>query len=173
MDILIFSDSHGHGYEMERALRRQLRRPDLILFLGDGARDLWTADLAGTPTRAVCGNCDLFWGELPFPCPEEDLFTVEEHRILMTHGHRYRVKGGLGALLRRAAEVDAHVVLFGHTHEPLEQTLPAGTQVGNTVLSHPVTLFNPGSIGHGGSFGTLHVTESGVLLSHGTLDTAP
>ena len=67
--LLILSDSHGHTRNLREALARQLRAPDIILFLGDGLRDLgclglnekksacWlsraTATVSVTPSRMI------------------------------------------------------------------------------------------------------------------------
>ena len=40
MNILVFSDSHGRGSRMLEALARQIKKPDAVIFLGDGLRDL-------------------------------------------------------------------------------------------------------------------------------------
>ena len=170
MEILIFSDSHGRVEGMKQAIARQIKRPELILHLGDGAGDLEYLSTRGIPTLSVRGNCDLFTVE-GF-VPEERTLDELGHRILMVHGHRYGVKGGVGALLSHAAELGADVVLYGHTHIPNEVCIPAGEVVGGVALSRPLYLFNPGSIGRnedgeGLSFGTLSLTKASVLLSHG------
>ena len=73
------------------------------------------------------------------------------------------------ALRFRAAQKGADVVLFGHTHEPYLHTVAAGERVGERTLSRPMTLFNPGSIGYGGSFGHLLLTGETILLSFGSV----
>ena len=165
MELLIFSDSHGCAEAMKEALARQVRRPDGVLFSGDGLRD---ADMleADIPWYMVKGNCDWFGGERP----EEIVMALEGHTLLLTHGHRYGVKSGLGALLKHAAEVDADVVVYGHTHKPDLQIVDAGETVGNKTLGKPIYLFNPGSIGDcGHSFGTLSLRPDCVFFSHGNL----
>ena len=167
MEILIFSDSHGKNDGMQMAIDRQVRPVDVIFFLGDGLRDadrLWTN---GATLRTVRGNCDWF---ADASVPSEQLVTLEGHRILATHGHLYGVKGGLGALISYAASLDADVGLFGHTHAPFLQTIPAGSTVGGGELTRPMYLFNPGSIGSSEqSFGTLSLRADTVLLSHGAI----
>ncbi len=167
MELLIFSDSHGQSDAMRRALDSQVRRPKGICFLGDGLRD---TDALGNenPLYAVRGNCD--WDASASDVPTELLLHFEGHTLLLTHGHLHGVKSGLGALIARAADVHADIVLFGHTHGAFLETLPTGTQIGNEVLSRPMYLFNPGSIGYGGrSFGTLLLRGDTVLLSHGSV----
>ena len=175
MEFLIFSDSHGRTDGMELALSRQLRRPDGVFFLGDGLRDLERLDLGGNLLYDVTGNCDwfsCFCGEGNVPM--ERVISLEGHKILMTHGHLFGVKGGYGGLLAHAVEVGADIVLSGHTHVPHQEVLPAGEFVGNTALERPLYLFNPGSIGQnadgaGFSFGTLLLRGDTVLFSHGRI----
>ncbi len=167
MELLIFSDSHGNVENMSAALSRQVRSPDAILFLGDGARDLDRLFVCDTPIWAVRGNCD--WSSSDLADKTERLLHIEGHTILLTHGHEWNVKYGLGALIAHAADIGADIVLFGHTHKPYLETIPAGEQAGKTMLSRPMHLFNPGSIGYDGSFGTLTLRGETVLFGHGKI----
>ncbi len=160
VEFLIFSDSHRQYGAMQTAIDRQRRTPDAILFLGDGLSDTDRLSLGHSQLFAVRGNCDLYWDP---SVKTEELLSFEGHRILITHGHHYGVKGGLGALIAHAAECGADVVLFGHTHEPICTVIPAD----KTPIGRPMHLFNPGSIGQDGSFGTLTLRGGDVLLSHG------
>ena len=167
MEFLIFSDSHGRVENIQTAIERQVKTPDAILFLGDGARDLdrlWVCDI---PVWAVRGNCD--WSSSDLADKTERLLYLEGHTLLLTHGHEWGVKGGMGALIAHAADVGADIVLFGHTHMPTLQTVAAGERIGKTTLSRPMYLFNPGSIGYEGSFGTLTFKGETVLFGHGLL----
>ena len=167
MELLIFSDSHGRAENMSLAIDRQVKAPDAILFLGDGARDIDRLFLVDTLLWAVRGNCD--WYASDYADKTERLLYLEGHTILMTHGHEWGVKGGLGGLISHAADVGADIVLFGHTHVPTLTTIAAGETIGKNVLSRPMYLFNPGSIGYDGSFGTLTLTGETVLFGHGKL----
>ena len=172
MELLIFSDSHGRVENMSLAIERQVKSPDAVLFLGDGARDLERLFLVDTPLWAVRGNCD--WSSSDFADKTERLLYLEGHTILLCHGHEWGVKGGLGGLIAHAADVGADIVLFGHTHKPTLQVIAAGEQIGKAELSRPMYLFNPGSIGfdedgEGYSFGTLTIKGENVLLGHGKL----
>lgn len=133
MRIAVFTDSHGDVKPMIAVIQRE--NPDLVLHLGDHARDAEdlrrefpTADI-----RYVRGNCD--YGS---DAPETLTPIAEGVRIFMTHGHRYNVKYTLASLANAAHFSGARLALFGHTH--------AGeyTQMGD------VTLFNPGAAGAGG-----------------------
>ena len=167
MELLIVSDSHGRVENIQSALERQVKAPDAILFLGDGARDFDRFFVFDTPIWAVRGNCD--WSSSDYADKTERLLHLEGHTLLLTHGHEWGVKGGLGALIAHAVDVGADIVLFGHTHKPTLQTIAAGERIGKTTLSRPMYLFNPGSIGDGGSFGTLTLKGDAVLFGHGQL----
>ena len=165
MELLIVSDSHGSVGGMQEALARV--RPEGIFHLGDGVRDLDSLSTEGISVYAVRGNCDLFEER-----PEEIVMALEGHVILAAHGHRYFVKHGIGALLSHAVAVGADVVLFGHTHQPVDQYLPAGTPTSDGALPHGIYLCNPGSIGRNGdgrgkSFGRLLLRRNSVLFSLG------
>ena len=168
MEFLIFSDSHGRYGAMRAAYQKQVRCPDGVIFLGDGLRDLEAGDFPGSTLYAVQGNCD--WTPRMTDgtaVTDELILSFEGHRMLLAHGHRYQVKSGCGAILSRAVRAGADVVLFGHTHIPTIETVPTGSVVGGAEISHPIYLFNPGSIGQSGSFGTLSLRGENVLFSHG------
>lgn len=165
MDLLIFSDSHGRADAMQAVLDRQIRTPDAVIFLGDGLRDIQWLDTNGSTLFDVRGNCDWFLGG---DTPDERTLSFEGHKLLLTHGHAYGVKGGTGALVKYAQSVGADIVMFGHTHTPICETVPAGTVIGGEPIARPIYLFNPGSVA-GGSFGTLMLRGENVLFSHGNL----
>lgn len=172
--LLILSDSHGHTRNLREALARQLRAPDIILFLGDGLRDLGCLGLNEKKISllAVKGNCDSFsYPELDDP--DERLLALGNTRILMMHGHTHHVKGGWLPAAAHAARQGADILLFGHTHQPMEEHLPAGTVLGGVPLEKPLTVFNPGTVGGGwgnaSTFGTLTVRGESFLLGHGQI----
>ena len=161
MKCLVFSDSHGNTRNMRQAL---LTHPDaeVVFFLGDGLSDadLISSGDSGRAWLTVAGNCDLspmFRGVF---VKKTDAITLEGVRIVFTHGDIYGAKYGIGGLLSLARSESASVVLFGHTHDPLEKYLP--------TEESGVYLFNPGSIG-AGSYGIILLTSKGVLLSHGKI----
>ena len=67
----------------------------------------------------------------------------------MTHGHLHGVKLSLLRLRLAAKEAGAQVALFGHTHRR-ELVHGVGTAA---------TVFNPGSLRDGGSYGVIKVTD--------------
>ena len=174
MKCLVFSDSHGRSFYMEKALSLH---PDteVVFFLGDGIRDI--SSLADKhPDKAfiaVRGNCDfsglLRGGEVG----KVEGITLMEKRIFLTHGDLYGVKYGTSGIEAFAEGRRADIVLFGHTHTPLIKYVSAEEKYKNEgedfITPPPYYLFNPGSIGEGSekSYGVMTLTEGGVLLSHG------
>ena len=134
MKIAVFSDTHQQIGDAARVIDRE--QPDLVIHLGDHIRDAYT--LAGqfphTPMEWVPGNCDYAPGE-----PETKLLTLNGIRIMITHGHHYRVKYELDALLNAAYFQGADMVLFGHTHRPVNDRVEG------------IYVVNAGSAGMGSS----------------------
>ena len=163
--FLIASDSHRHPNALIQVWKRQIRTPDALLFLGDGLSDLFafSAEFPYVTVYAVSGNCD-FHRLLPDGslAPEERCHRLGGLSVWMTHGHRFGVKGGTGALVREAERERADIVLYGHTHRQNEFRLQR--QDGGSVW-----LCNPGSIGDDGSFATLTIRDGVPLIGLGKL----
>ena len=136
-----------------------------VLFCGDGVKDI--AKMASLfPQKIfldVRGNCDSLYSALDVP--EERFLTLFGHNILLLHGHTVGVKGGIGFAAAYAAQKEADILIFGHTHLPYEGRVTFGDK--------DVHLFNPGSIGSSRngscSYGILTVKENGYLFSHGSI----
>lgn len=160
MEYLVFSDSHGNPYAMNRILTAHPHAGG-VFFCGDGLRDLIGLSEAfpGIPIYAVRGNCD--YGDIADGVPEDRLLTLEGVRILLMHGHRYGVKTGMGAALAHAAAEKADLLLYGHTHFPAICTERVGERY--------ITLANPGSIGRaadgGCRYGVLTIQKRQFLFS--------
>lgn len=168
MDYLIFSDSHRHPDRIREVLSRQITRPAGIFFLGDGVDDAEEA-VGNIPLYAVLGNCDrnrLTGDAYPTLCS----VNVEGLRVMLMHGHLFGVKSGPTAAIAHAVENGVDLLLFGHTHEPYEETLPAGSSFGTKTLSRTLRVFNPGSLGYDSCFGMLTIRGGVPMLSRGTLD---
>lgn len=133
MRILILSDSHGDLRSMKLAAERT--KPDQIIHLGDCWQD--TAALKALfpliPVAQVPGNCDAY--DFSARGPEQLILTLDGHKVMITHGHRYHVKSGLLSLGYAAKEAGAELCLFGHTHHQTQEDFDG------------VILLNPGSIG--------------------------
>mgnify|MGYP004688883745 CR=1 FL=1 len=167
MEYLILSDSHRAADKIREVLARQVSRPNGVFFLGDGVSDAKEA-VGSLPLYTVRGNCDGFLSP-DDQSPAERTVTVGNLRILLMHGHLFSVKAGPGAAIAYAARSGADILLFGHTHEAYTETIDAGESVGGAVLSRPLLVCNPGSIGYDGSFAVLTVKDGIPHISFGTL----
>ena len=144
MQILVFSDSHGHTESMEAKIRALT--PDLILHLGDCDKDArrLSQTFPHIPLRMVRGNCDL-----GSKTSVLENFVIAETRIVMTHGHRYNVKSGYKTLYNMGHCAGADILLFGHTH------IPHYEQVG------AMHVLNPGSANE--SCGLIRITDGEII----------
>lgn len=115
MKIVVISDSHGNKLGINKLVRDI--QFDYLFFLGDGLGDIGELRCMDN-VIVVSGNCDFFSDE-----PNERFFELEGKRIFITHGNRYGVKIGLGSLLKRAKELDAQFVFYGHTHNRVIQQI--------------------------------------------------
>ena len=167
MDILVFSDSHGNLRNIQKALDAQIKKPDAILFLGDGLSSFQYLDFDGIPFYSVSGNCDGdFYGSLF--SDDERIIELSGKKIMMTHGHKYDVKHTLTRLIYTAAVREVDIVLYGHTHMAHECVLtPDNCEM--PKLQKNLYVMNPGAIGSGGSsFGVISISRNGeILLSCG------
>ena len=149
MRIAVFSDTHGKTDGMIRAVRDE--KPDAVIHLGDCERDLTKLRTAfpNMQIYSVSGNCDYNAQE-----PDTAFFTLENVKVLATHGHRYGVKMSLDPMLNAAYFGGAKLVLYGHTHIPFNKE-----ELG-------IRIMNPGSAGMGArcTYGLVHI-EKGIVLS--------
>ena len=160
MKILVFSDSHSHPKYIERAIEIHKGYADLVIFLGDGIRDIEYIKnrYPHLPFIIVKGNCDVFSSA---EYRDYSVLDLDGIKILITHGHLFGVKSGYDRIMYRAEELGADAVFFGHTHLPLD--LP--TYVGE----RKVHLFNPGSISYGGTYGVVNIANGVLITSHGKI----
>jgi len=142
--LWVFSDTH-RNLSVARQVLSGAEPGDLLVHGGDCFKDgIILAKEAGLKVFAVSGNCDCRGDG----SPEEEVWETESIRILLTHGHQQRVKEGCDKLLHRARQVAAKMVIFGHTHVPVNKS------------ENGIYLFNPGSIsrprsGEKGTYGLI------------------
>ena len=129
MKIVVFSDSHGQIDRYIDVLERE--RPQMFFHLGDRVGDAKRLAklFPEIPMRCVCGNCDFGQG-----APELQVVQTGGVTLFLSHGHTLGVKTGLTGLLRAAAERNAAVALYGHTHR------------GHCELREGIWVLNPGSL---------------------------
>lgn len=127
MKYLVVSDSHGDRQILEEISRQFQNKVDLFIHCGDS--ELPANDPLFETFQVVGGNCDFDAGY-----KERLILQTPLDRIYVTHGHLSNVRFGLSQISYEAAENDATIALFGHTH-----------QIGCEVVQHRLYL-NPGSI---------------------------
>lgn len=174
MKLIVISDTHGRPSRILEVLRRQPSY-DALIFLGDGLRDVEYVSNEIHGLYAVRGNCDAFSSSLSLSngvC-EELFLKFCEYNIMITHGHKYGVKRGIEVAAEAAVSKGADLLLYGHTHTPMEKYIPEGETVGNVILPKPLRIFNPGSLGEKGdgeaTFGVVEIRGSSILMSHGRI----
>lgn len=169
MKILVFSDSHGAPHYIRAALRQHGESADAVIFLGDGALDANTVfrEFPDIPAYILRGNCDsaLRLAACGIDAPEEEVISLGGVRFLALHGHTVHVKSGFGHAILHAAEKQADVLLFGHTHIPENRSV-----VYPDDPEHRLLLFNPGSVGmsQNHSYGVIHAIDGRISAGHGS-----
>ena len=153
MKAIVFSDSHDRVSLMEDLTKKYLSRIDCIIHLGDCTEDTAALRELGKPLFQVRGNND--YDSL---YPLEHTVSLAGKRIYMTHGHRQKVYWNTDVLYYTAAQEQADVALFGHTHVPYLEN------------EGGIIIMNPGSIslprgGNGLTFGFLTVEGGKITAS--------
>ena len=113
MRIAVISDSHGNKSGINKIFESV--QFDYLFFLGDGLGDLGNYIYLDN-VYAVSGNCDFFSSY-----PNERIIELAGKKLLITHGNRYGVKGGINNLLEYAHTQGVDIVLFGHTHKQIAE----------------------------------------------------
>ncbi|QGT98879.1 hypothetical protein SYNTR_0286 [Candidatus Syntrophocurvum alkaliphilum] len=110
MKIFVVGDTHGSITKVQKKIENI--KPDYIFFTGDHYSDgLELAQNNNIEFKGVVGNCDRYSSG-----PEDSIIDLEGVRFYLTHGHNYGVKSNLNRLYYKAEELNANIVIFGHTH---------------------------------------------------------
>ncbi|ABR32545.1 metallophosphoesterase [Clostridium beijerinckii] len=129
MLIAVVSDTHRITKYINLA-KRLIKDADILIHLGDNIDD---AELLENTFKgkvyAVAGNCDY-----STKYPKESVIEVNGKKIFFTHGDLYGVKSSMNNIYYRGRELNADIVLFGHTHQQLVEK------------EDDMILMNPGSI---------------------------
>lgn len=129
MLIAVVSDTHRMTKYINLA-KRLIKDADILIHLGDNIDD---AELLENTFKgkvyAVAGNCDY-----STKYPKESVIEVNGKKIFFTHGDLYGVKSSMNNIYYRGRELNADIVLFGHTHQQLVEK------------EDDMIIMNPGSI---------------------------
>lgn len=121
MRALIVSDIHGEEHNLRWMLEQVWKETgpvDAYICLGDGLYDFQRVEnfIRTRDEHAVMytvrGNCDFCVGDVG----ERMIVSFGGLKLLLTHGHRYRVKMTYALLQDAARDAGCDIALFGHTH---------------------------------------------------------
>ncbi|MEJ8554541.1 metallophosphoesterase family protein [Tepidibacter sp. Z1-5] len=128
MKIGVIGDTHRNYKYIDKA-NLHLKECELILHTGDNFEDSkYINKITGIDTIGIRGNCDFEDVE------DEIVFDVGKYRILLCHGHKYDIKYSLRSMKRRALELNVDIVVFGHSHIPVN------------YKEDNILFLNPGSV---------------------------
>lgn len=149
MRIIVLSDTHGYINNVVDKMMT-MDKPDLIIHLGDNARDgEKISQELGIESIVVKGNCDL-----DSIYNEDELIEIKGKKIFLTHGHKYDVNGGLNRIYYKGLEIGADIILFGHTH------IPINIKEDNLIIMNPGSPTNPRKADKIPTFGLIDIKEN-------------
>lgn len=150
--ILVVSDSHGYNTNLRKAISffgEKGKELELLIHLGDSQGIEEVERLVDCPVEAVRGNCD---GVSNLPIAK--LISIGNETVLITHGHRYGCKMGTDLMVEMARENGASMVLFGHTHVPMDE------QISGVRVLNPGSISSPRQYGHRPTYLVLTIEEN-------------
>ena len=134
MNIVVMSDTHLYEVtpQFEALCERYCRGADLVIHLGDIVGQTVLDYLHQFPFEGVCGNMD--GSGIRRQLPAKKILRLGKYRVGLIHGWGAAVELP-ESLCAEFQDVD--VVMFGHTHEPLQHR------------ANGILWFNPGSVSAG------------------------
>lgn len=123
MKILVVSDSHLFGDDLQRITNKYKRKVDLMIHCGDSSLPI-DDEVIRQYDIVVKGNHD----DALFP-----RYQVYQD-ICVTHGHFYNVYAGYHELIKLCKSQNCHLCFHGHTHVPTYQ------------IHEDIHFINPGSL---------------------------
>ena len=150
MKIIVVSDSHGSSASLKEIIKRNADA-DVVEHCGDSRGEMEEIKMRYPDITyyEVRGNCDM-----GSTLPLQLTFELDGFRFMVTHGHAYRVKFGLGQLFCAAREEGVDAVFFGHTHYACDE------------VCEGIRLINPGSCGGIGATFAVVETKNGQMLTN-------
>ncbi len=149
MRLIAVSDIHGRKGNLFDIIEKHIDEANYFLCLGDcnSGDDFDEANIYfGNKLHliTVCGNTDFRSTE---PAVRE--FTLAGKRIMLCHGHTFKVKLTYITLAHEAKNRNVDIAFFGHTHEP------------HISIENGVYLINPGSVANG-SYGIIDINDNEI-----------
>lgn len=116
MKILICSDSHTRLDYFQEIM--ELENPEMVIFAGDHSTDAFDISLVYSeiPFKIVRGNTDFYDRDFK----DEEIFELNNKKVLLTHGHLQGVKSNLNELEKEAKLKGVEICVFGHTHREFQ-----------------------------------------------------
>lgn len=149
MRIFVVSDTHGKIEDFLGKIET-IEKPDLVIHLGDYVDDgLEIEKVTGVKTIIVKGNGDYSYSQYS----EDEIINLNGKKVFITHGHNYNVTYSLDNLLYKSEELDADLLLYGHTHVPLI------TNEKGRVIMNPGSATLPRSFDRTKTFGIIEISE--------------
>src|SRR5690554_340611 len=114
MKLLVVSDSHNMVLNSQIEKISTYGSFDILIHCGDKYKDAYkfASKLNIDRVYAVPGNCDIAPSNMSLILTE----IIEGKKIIITHGHLHGVKSSIEYIKDYAKEVNADIVLYGHTH---------------------------------------------------------
>ncbi|WP_153733479.1 metallophosphoesterase [Sporosarcina obsidiansis] len=140
MKIIVLSDSHGDTATVQQIAALPA---DATFHCGDSELPVDHPLIKGL--HIVRGNCDR-----DRQLPASVSVKVGDESVFVVHGHEHDVKRSLLALSYAAAEQQASIVLFGHSH------LYGAEMIGGVLFVNPGSTTQP----RGGREATYAVIEA-------------
>ncbi|ADM27100.1 phosphodiesterase, MJ0936 family [Ignisphaera aggregans DSM 17230] len=161
--ILVMSDSHipDRAFEIPSKIRLFIEREkyDIVVHAGDFTdyKVIEYVRTLGKETYMVQGNMDYI------DLPEKEIFDAYGINIGVIHGDQVYPRGNISKLSRIAKELNARILISGHTHTP------------NIAFDSGILHLNPGSItgvwgGGGGSMTPTFIVLTISSDGHVTID---
>lgn len=150
--IIVISDTHGRFNALYNIVQKRIDEADCFIHLGDGYQEIDDIKMLYPRLKlySVRGNCDYAPST-----PSLNQLDIAGKRILYTHGHEHGVKYSLSPLINTARNIDADILLYGHTHK------------GHIQYDDGLYIMNPGSPvrprDSRASYGVIDITKGGIM----------
>ena len=132
--LVVISDSHHDIARLEQLLPI-INSADYLVYCGDGVMDvMWLRGRITVPIVCVKGNNDI---GLNMQITDLASVAFGKTKALVTHGHKFGVRQGIGNVLGMAIMKDCKLVFFGHTHRYMD------------FVQGGVHFINPGALCNG------------------------